>query len=48
MFGGVIYFVVIDWIEFGIYMLVFVICGGEVELLGGCIDLLVVFCEKLD
>jgi UDP-N-acetylglucosamine 1-carboxyvinyltransferase len=40
--------VVTDRIELGTYMLAPVIAGGEVELLGGRIDLLLAFCEKLD
>lgn len=40
--------VVADRIELGTYMLAPVIAGGEVELLGGRIDLLQSYCEKLD
>ncbi|SLN52251.1 UDP-N-acetylglucosamine 1-carboxyvinyltransferase [Pseudoruegeria aquimaris] len=40
--------VVTDRIELGTYMLAPVITGGEVELLGGRIDLVGAFCEKLD
>ncbi|MDC0738955.1 UDP-N-acetylglucosamine 1-carboxyvinyltransferase [Cognatishimia sp. SS12] len=40
--------VVTDRIELGTYMLAPVIAGGEVELLGGRIDLIGAFCEKLD
>jgi UDP-N-acetylglucosamine 1-carboxyvinyltransferase len=40
--------VVTDRIELGTYMLAPVIAGGEVELLGGRINLLSAFCEKLD
>ena len=40
--------VVTDRIELGTYMLVPAICGGEVECLGGRIDLVGAFCEKLD
>jgi UDP-N-acetylglucosamine 1-carboxyvinyltransferase len=40
--------VVTDRIELGTYMLAPAICGGEVELLGGRIDLVSAFCEKLD
>ncbi|PFG62038.1 UDP-N-acetylglucosamine 1-carboxyvinyltransferase [Thioclava sp. ES.031] len=40
--------VVADRIELGTYMLAPAICGGEVECLGGRIDLLESFCEKLD
>ncbi|MCQ0970384.1 UDP-N-acetylglucosamine 1-carboxyvinyltransferase [Paracoccus sp. TK19116] len=40
--------VVTDRIELGTYMLAPAICGGEVECLGGRIDLLESFCEKLD
>ncbi len=37
-----------DRIELGTYMLAPVIAGGEVELLGGRIELVAAFCEKLD
>ncbi|TDK41160.1 UDP-N-acetylglucosamine 1-carboxyvinyltransferase [Antarcticimicrobium luteum] len=40
--------VVTDRIELGTYMLAPAIAGGEVELLGGRIDLVGAFCEKLD
>ncbi|MEQ9694619.1 UDP-N-acetylglucosamine 1-carboxyvinyltransferase [Shimia sp. SDUM112013] len=40
--------VVTDRIELGTYMLAPAICGGEVECLGGKINLLGAFCEKLD
>ncbi|MBK4217096.1 UDP-N-acetylglucosamine 1-carboxyvinyltransferase [Paracoccus caeni] len=40
--------VVTDRIELGTYMLAPAMCGGEVECLGGRIDLLSAFCEKLD
>ncbi|WP_323786089.1 UDP-N-acetylglucosamine 1-carboxyvinyltransferase [Thalassovita sp.] len=40
--------VVTDRIELGTYMLAPAICGGEVELLGGRIELVEAFCEKLD
>ena len=40
--------VVTDRIELGTYMLAPAICGGEVECLGGRINLLGAFCEKLD
>jgi len=40
--------VVTDRIELGTYMLAPAICGGEVTCLGGRIDLLSAFCEKLD
>ena len=46
--GGATHTVVTDRIELGTYMLAPAICGGEVELLGGKIDLLAAFCEKLD
>ncbi|RBI72706.1 UDP-N-acetylglucosamine 1-carboxyvinyltransferase [Roseovarius sp. TE539] len=39
--------VVPDRIELGTYMLAPAICGGEVECLGGRIDLVGAFCEKL-
>ncbi|MCR8725066.1 UDP-N-acetylglucosamine 1-carboxyvinyltransferase [Frigidibacter sp. ROC022] len=40
--------VVTDRIELGTYMLAPAICGGEVELLGGRLDLVAAFAEKLD
>lgn len=40
--------VVTDRIELGTYMLAPAFCGGEVELLGGRMDLVAAFCEKLD
>lgn len=40
--------VVTDRIELGTYMLAPAIAGGEVELLGGRINLIEAFCEKLD
>ncbi|MDA7461223.1 UDP-N-acetylglucosamine 1-carboxyvinyltransferase [Planktomarina temperata] len=40
--------VVTDRIELGTYMLAPAITGGEVECLGGKIELLSAFCEKLD
>ena len=40
--------VVTDRIELGTYMLAPAICGGEVELIGGRLDLVAAFCEKLD
>jgi UDP-N-acetylglucosamine 1-carboxyvinyltransferase len=40
--------VVTDRIELGTYMLAPAITGGEVECLGGKIELLEAFCEKLD
>ncbi|GGG63025.1 UDP-N-acetylglucosamine 1-carboxyvinyltransferase [Salipiger pallidus] len=46
--GGATHRVVTDRIELGTYMLAPAICGGEVECLGGRIDLLAAFCEKLD
>ncbi|PIL20868.1 UDP-N-acetylglucosamine 1-carboxyvinyltransferase [Puniceibacterium antarcticum] len=46
--GGATHRVVTDRIELGTYMLAPAICGGEVTLLGGRIDLLAAFCEKLD
>ncbi|QUS34968.1 UDP-N-acetylglucosamine 1-carboxyvinyltransferase [Falsirhodobacter algicola] len=46
--GGATHAVVTDRIELGTYMLAPAICGGEVELLGGRIDLLASFCETLD
>jgi UDP-N-acetylglucosamine 1-carboxyvinyltransferase len=46
--GGATHPVVVDRIELGTYMLVPAIAGGEVELLGGRIDLIEAFVEKLD
>lgn len=46
--GGATHPVVTDRIELGTYMLAPAICGGEVELLGGRVDLVGAFCEKLD
>lgn len=46
--GGATHPVVTDRIELGTYMLAPAICGGEVTCLGGRIDLLAAFCEKLD
>ena len=46
--GGATHPVVTDRIELGTYMLAPAICGGEVELLGGRIELVQAFCEKLD
>ncbi|WP_433988720.1 UDP-N-acetylglucosamine 1-carboxyvinyltransferase (plasmid) [Pseudoseohaeicola sp. NH-UV-7] len=46
--SGATHPVVTDRIELGTYMLAPAICGGEVELLGGRMDLLAAFCEKLD
>ena len=40
--------VVTDRIELGTYMLVPAICGGEVECVGGTLDLVGAFAEKLD
>ncbi|OUS37119.1 UDP-N-acetylglucosamine 1-carboxyvinyltransferase [Rhodobacterales bacterium 56_14_T64] len=45
---GATHSVVTDRIELGTYMLAPAFCGGEVELLGGRIDLVEAFCEKLD
>lgn len=45
---GATHAVVTDRIELGTYMLAPAFCGGEVELLGGRIDLVAAFCEKLD
>ncbi len=45
---GATHRVVTDRIELGTYMLAPALCGGEVECLGGRIDLLEAFCEKLD
>ena len=46
--GGATHPVVPDRIELGTYMLAPAICGGEVTCLGGRIELLGAFCEKLD
>ena len=46
--GGATHPVVTDRIELGTYMLAPAICGGEVECLGGRIDLVGSFAEKLD
>lgn len=46
--GGATHRVVTDRIELGTYMLAPATCGGEVECLGGKIELLAAFCEKLD
>lgn len=40
--------VVTDRIELGTYMLVPAICGGEIECIGGRLDLVGAFAEKLD
>jgi UDP-N-acetylglucosamine 1-carboxyvinyltransferase len=46
--GAATHPIVTDRIELGTYMLAPAICGGEVELLGGRINLIGAFCEKLD
>ncbi|NSX56619.1 UDP-N-acetylglucosamine 1-carboxyvinyltransferase [Parasulfitobacter algicola] len=46
--NGATHPVVTDRIELGTYMLAPAITGGEVELLGGRIDLVGAFCERLD
>ncbi|HMS96556.1 MAG TPA: UDP-N-acetylglucosamine 1-carboxyvinyltransferase [Tabrizicola sp.] len=46
--GGATHPVVTDRIELGTYMLVPAICGGEVECLGGTLDLVGAFAERLD
>jgi UDP-N-acetylglucosamine 1-carboxyvinyltransferase len=46
--GGATHRVVTDRIELGTYMLAPAICGGTVTCLGGRIDLLGAFCERLD
>ncbi len=46
--GGATHPVVVDRIELGTYMLAPAIAGGEVELVGGRIDLIEAFVEKLD
>lgn len=46
--GGATHPVVTDRIELGTYMLAPAICGGEVECIGGRMDLVAAFAEKLD
>ena len=46
--SGATHPVVTDRIELGTYMLVPAICGGEVECLGGRMDLVAAFAEKMD
>lgn len=46
--GGATHQVVTDRIELGTYMLVPAICGGEVECIGGTLELVGAFAEKLD
>jgi len=46
--NGATHAVVTDRIELGTYMLAPAITGGEVELLGGRMELVGAFCEKLD
>ncbi|MGI9395074.1 MAG: UDP-N-acetylglucosamine 1-carboxyvinyltransferase, partial [Boseongicola sp.] len=46
--GGATHPVVTDRIELGTYMLAPAVCGGEVECLGGRIELVRAFAEKLD
>jgi len=46
--SGATHPVVVDRIELGTYMLAPAICGGTVECLGGRIDLVGAFCERLD
>ena len=46
--GGATHAVVTDRIELGTYMLAPVIAGGEVECIGGRMDLVAAFAEKLD
>ncbi|PKP68334.1 MAG: UDP-N-acetylglucosamine 1-carboxyvinyltransferase [Alphaproteobacteria bacterium HGW-Alphaproteobacteria-4] len=46
--GGATHPVVTDRIELGTYMLAPAICGGEVELLGGRLNLVGAFAAKLD
>ncbi|MES2143062.1 MAG: UDP-N-acetylglucosamine 1-carboxyvinyltransferase [Pseudomonadota bacterium] len=45
---GATHQVVADRIELGTYMLVPAICGGDIECLGGTIDLVGAFAERLD
>ena len=46
--GGATHAVVTDRIELGTYMLAPAICGGEVECIGGRLDLVDAFAAKLD
>ena len=46
--SGATHAVVTDRIELGTYMLAPAICGGSVECLGGRLDLVAAFAEKLD
>ena len=46
--GGATHSVVTDRIELGTYMLAPAICGGEVECIGGRMNLVTAFVEKLD
>ena len=46
--GGATHAVVTDRIELGTYMLAPAICGGEVECIGGRLDLVEAFVAKLD
>ena len=46
--GGATHPVITDRIELGTYMLAPAICGGEVECLGGRLDLVTAFAEKLE
>ncbi len=46
--SGATHPVVPDRIELGTYMLAPAICGGSVECLGGRVDLIGAFCERLD
>ena len=46
--GGATHPVVSDRIELGTYMLVPAICGGEIECIGGRLDLVGAFAERLD
>ncbi|MDD9977561.1 MAG: UDP-N-acetylglucosamine 1-carboxyvinyltransferase [Boseongicola sp.] len=46
--GGATHPVVVDRIELGTYMLAPAICGGEVECIGGRVDLIKSFVAKLD
>lgn len=48
LLGGATHPVVADRIELGTYMLVPAICGGEVECLGGTLELVGAFAERLD
>jgi UDP-N-acetylglucosamine 1-carboxyvinyltransferase len=45
---GATHEVIVDRIELGTFMIAPALCGGEIELLGGRLDLIGAFVEKLD